>query len=335
MNCRERIIIIVINFFMVVVVGNSQQLPLYSQYMMNKFLLNPAIAGSDGYTTINLTAREQWVGFNNNAPKTHAISAQTRVLKTSHISKSTSVQRKVRRPSKSGRIGIGGYIFDDKNGIINRTGFQLTYAYHIDLSKNIQGSRRLSFGISANAFQFKLNEKGILPYDIDDELLMNYDRVMFVPDANFGIYYNTKNYYAGFSAQNLFKSALQLGNEGESNYHMLRHYYIMGGYTFELPSTDFSIRPSVLIKSSEDLRSFQVELSMQVFYQNNYWGGISFRSSDALIIMAGLKVERYYFGYAFDYALSDIRKHSFGSHEFMAAVKFGDNARRYRWLDRY
>ncbi|MBA7524983.1 hypothetical protein ES705_17128 [subsurface metagenome] len=334
MNCRERIIIIVIIFFMVVVVGNSQQLPLYSQYMMNKFLLNPAIAGSDGYTTINLTAREQWLGFSN-APRTHAISVQTRVLKTSHISKSTSVQRKVRRPSKSGRIGIGGYIFDDKNGIINRTGFQLTYAYHIDLSKNTKGSRRLSFGISANAFQFKLNDKGILPYNLDDELLMNYNRVMFVPDANFGIYYNTKNYYAGFSAHNLFKSALQLGKEGVSNYHMLRHYYIMGGYTFELPGADFSIRPSVLIKSSEDLRSFQVELSMQVFYQNKYWGGISFRSSDALIIMAGLKVERYYFGYAFDYALSNIRKYSFGSHEFMAAVKFGDNARRYRWLDRF
>jgi len=28
-------------------------------------------------------------------------------------------------------------------------------------------------------------------------------------------------------------------------------------------------------------------------------------------------------------------KHSYGSHEFMVAIKFGDNARRYRWLNRY
>jgi len=28
-------------------------------------------------------------------------------------------------------------------------------------------------------------------------------------------------------------------------------------------------------------------------------------------------------------------KHTFGSHELMAAVKFGDTARRYRWLNTY
>lgn len=334
MNCRFKIVTLFTIFLMGMAIGNSQQLPLYSQYMMNKFLLNPAIAGSDGYTSVNLTAREQWLGFSN-APRTHAISAQTRILKTSYISKSTSVRKKITRPSRSGRVGIGGYIFDDRNGIISRTGFQLTYAYHIDLTKTAKGSRRLSFGISANAFQFKLDDEGIIPYDLDDEFLMNYDRVMFVPDANFGVYYNTRDYYAGFSAHNLFKSVLLLGNQGESNYQMLRHYYIMGGYTFEVPGPDLAIQPSVLLKSSDDLHSFQVEISARVFYQNNYWAGISFRSSDAMIIMAGLKVDQYYFGYAFDYALSNIRKHSFGSHEFMVAVKFGDNARRYRWLDRY
>jgi type IX secretion system PorP/SprF family membrane protein len=335
MNFRFKIIIQFTIFLMVIIAGNSQQLPLYSQYMMNKFLLNPAIAGSDGYTSVNFTAREQWVGFMN-APRTHAISGQTRILKTSYISKSTSVRKKITRPSRSGRVGIGGYIFNDRNGIISRTGFQLTYAYHIDLSETARGPHRLSFGISANAFQFQIDDDGINTENIEyDEFWENYDKVMFIPDANFGVYYSTRDYYAGFSAHNLFKSVLQLGIQGESNYKMLRHYYIMGGYTFELPNPDFAIQPSALFKSSDDLHSFQVEVSAKVFYQDNYWGGISFRSSDALIIMAGLKVDQYYFGYAFDYALSNIRKHSLGSHEFMVAVKFGDNARRYRWLDRY
>ena len=48
---------------MAVCEGFSQQLPLYSQYMMNKFLLNPAVAGSEGYTAFNITAREQWIGI--------------------------------------------------------------------------------------------------------------------------------------------------------------------------------------------------------------------------------------------------------------------------------
>jgi len=43
--------------------GYGQQLPVYSQYMMNKFLINPAVAGSEGYTAFNLTSRKQWLGI--------------------------------------------------------------------------------------------------------------------------------------------------------------------------------------------------------------------------------------------------------------------------------
>ena len=42
-----------------------------------------------------------------------------------------------------------------------------------------------------------------------------------------------------------------------------------------------------------------------------------------------------YFAYAFDMALTDIRKHSFGSHELTLAVKFGESARRYKWINAY
>jgi hypothetical protein len=41
----------------------AQQVPMYSQYIMNGFLINPSFAGRDGYTTITLTTREQWVGL--------------------------------------------------------------------------------------------------------------------------------------------------------------------------------------------------------------------------------------------------------------------------------
>ena len=62
----------------------GQQLPVYSQYMMNKFLINPAVAGSEGYTAFNLTTRKQWIGVKE-APLTFAASAQTRILKKNYI----------------------------------------------------------------------------------------------------------------------------------------------------------------------------------------------------------------------------------------------------------
>ncbi|MFC2081228.1 type IX secretion system membrane protein PorP/SprF [Bacteroidota bacterium] len=48
-----------------------------------------------------------------------------------------------------------------------------------------------------------------------------------------------------------------------------------------------------------------------------------------------MRFHQLYFGYAFDYMLSSIQKHTYGSHEIVIALKLGDNARRYRWLDRY
>src|SRR5512137_880540 len=101
------------------IVGSAiaQQVPLYSQYIMNGFLVNPSFAGRDGYTTVNLTVREQWVGMVG-APSTYALSFQTNLLKNSYIAKAQPVRRKVIRLSINGKVGLGGYVFNDNNGII-------------------------------------------------------------------------------------------------------------------------------------------------------------------------------------------------------------------------
>ena len=123
--------------FLFVLIGNTtlgQQLPLFSQYLYNKYLINAAVAGSDGYTSISLTAREQWVGYAG-APRTFSFSWQTRMLKKSYILRQTRVKREAFRPKSDGKVGLGGYVFSDKNGLIQRTGFQISYAYHIWLRK--------------------------------------------------------------------------------------------------------------------------------------------------------------------------------------------------------
>ena len=84
--CRIKKVIvkrlIIILFFAIVGAQYSfaQQMPLYSQYMYNKFLINPAAAGSEGYTSFNITAREQWVGYAG-APSTYSLSYQARFTK--------------------------------------------------------------------------------------------------------------------------------------------------------------------------------------------------------------------------------------------------------------
>jgi len=306
----------------------AQQLPLYSQYMFNKFLLNPAVAGSDGYTSINLTAREQWIGIDN-SPRTHSLSYQTRILKRSYIIKSKSVKRKTYKPSTEGRVGVGGYVFDDRNGLVSRTGFQLTYAYHIWLEET-----QLSFGLSGTAFQFRINDEELTFFDQSEPLLSgDLRKTIFVPDANAGVYLLNYRYHVGFSVAQLFQSYLKIGTAGLSDYRMLRHYYLSAGYVFPLQN-EFTLEPSILIKTTEDLL-YQIDFNAKLQYKENYWIGLSYRTAGAMVLFAGVRLDKFYFGYAFDYTLSSIMKHSLGSHEFMMAVKFGDNARRFRWLDRY
>lgn len=310
---------------------NAQQVPMYSQYVMNGFLINPSYAGNDGYTSVNLTAREQWLGLPS-SPSTYAVSFQTRLLKTSFIQRSTSVRKKLVRPTRGGRVGLGGYVFNDQNGIIRRTGFEAAYAYHISM----RNTQQLSFGLGATAYQFAIDLDGAVIADLDDEFLNNYDRVVFIPDFNFGVSFTTRNYYVGFSATQLFRGTLTLGNTAENPRTELGHFYLSGGVRIPLNGNDWILEPSALMKSSDMLfKSFQADITTRIYYKQDYWAGLSYRTQDALILLLGFTYDRFYFAYAFDFALTDIRQHSFGSHELSFAVKFGDSARRYRWLNRY
>jgi type IX secretion system PorP/SprF family membrane protein len=311
----------------------AQQVPMYSQYIMNGFLINPSFAGRDGYTTVTLTAREQWVGLEQ-APGTYALSFQTRILKNSYISKATSVRKKLVRPTKGGKVGLGGYIFSDNNGIMRRTGFQAIYAYHIQM-KQIGGfPSDLALGLAFTGYQFAINTEGLI-FDPDDPFLNNYDRSVFIPDFNFGASFTTAKYYAGFAMTNILRGSLMFADTTATNREELGHFFITGGYKFDL-APNWVLEPSAFLKSSDMFsKSFQADITARVYYKTDYWLGLSWRTSDALILLLGVKYDRFHFGYAFDFTLTDLRRQSFGTHEITLAVKFGESARRYRWINAF
>jgi len=306
----------------------SQQEPIYSQYTMNQFLLNPAFAGSEGYTSFNLTARQQWLGFDG-APSTQAISGQTRITKTSYVSKSRSVRKRTKRRRPSGRIGVGGYIYNDQNGPIGRTGLEGTYAYHLFVNDG-----QLSLGLSISAYQFRVNTDELKFSEGSDPLLNTARESMIIPDGSVGIYYTYFPFYIGLSAKNLFQASIKFGSDNSfGDYQQLRNYYLTTGYKYDM-GNDFEIEPSVLLKTTEAF-NLQADISIKGYYKRDYWLGFSYRTGNAFITMVGVKVDRLYFGYAFDYSLNDIQRISYGSHEIMIGVKLGDNSKRYRWLNRF
>ncbi|MEN8203728.1 MAG: type IX secretion system membrane protein PorP/SprF [Bacteroidota bacterium] len=307
--------------------GKGQQAPLYSQYMLNGFLMNPAVAGSEGYSAINLTAREQWAGFQG-GPSTYALSFQTRVMKKSHISRTTQVRRRKSLNSKGGKVGLGGYIFNHRNGAVERIGIKGTYAYHIRLSDS-----QLSFGLSMVAYQYKLNDDKIRLESDNDGFWEGARKSVLIPDADVGVYFTTRDFWAGFSVDQLLESVLKFGDAGYDQFTMERTYYLMGGYDFQ-PRRDVILTPSALVKYAENGK-LQADLSAKLYFSQTVWTGLTYRTGSSVIVMAGVSVDRLIFGYAFDIGLNSIMKHSFGTHEFTFIAKLGDNVRRFRWLNRF
>jgi type IX secretion system PorP/SprF family membrane protein len=304
----------------------AQQLPLFSQYSFNGFLINPAYAGLSGIPTMNLTAREQWMGLPN-APKTHLVCFQTRFVRQSFVKKSAAARRKMIRKNTTGKVGLGGFIYNDKNGIINRTGGQITYAYHLKLDK----ATYLSMATSFSMFQFSI-PRDLIKTEYDHDLYIdNHALNMWIPDMNVGVVYSTPTYYAGISADQLLQAYLKLGKSIDDSYRLYRQYNLTGGYRYEV-DRQTALEGSILLKTTNQLAS-QLDISGRVYY-DNYWVGLSYRTGGAAIITMGAKVNRYIFGYAFDYNFNSIQRHTYGTHEFMIAIKFGDTPGRLRWLNR-
>lgn len=223
---------------------------------------------------------------------------------------------------------MGGYVFNHRNGAVSRTGFKMTYAYHLKFEES-----QLSFGLSFIGYQYRVDKDQIDMLDPGDEVYLNLDQSVFIPEADLGIYYMAKSLWAGLSVDNLLESSLKFGGQGYEKLVMERTYYLTGGYDLEI-NRDLIFTPSAFIRFAENVKT-QADVSASLFYNQAFWGSLTYRTGHALIVGAGVSVDRFVFGYAFDIGLNSLMKYSHGTHEFTFIVKLGDQTRRHRWLTRY
>ncbi len=310
----------------------AQQSPLYSQYILNEFIVNPSLAGNDGTTTINMSGRKQWWGLGN-SPETYSASVSTRILKSRSpiVSKKKPGASSIRKGSR-GRVGLGGSILMDRNGAVNSTTFNFSYAYHISFYAS-----DLSFGGSLLTTQFSIDEDLAEFRDPDDPAAALLGVSTYTPDAAFGVDYSAEKYHVGLSIFNLFQSPVKFGAARLSSDQLDRErvYYLIGTYRDEFESnSDFEYEGATIIRATEKFLG-SAELTARFIYQGEYWAGLSYRTSKEIVALLGLKLNRVYFGYSFDYGFSDLAKVTYGSHEVVLALKLGDSSKRYRYWIRY
>lgn len=276
---------------------SAQQLPQYSLYLNNDFVLNPAIAGTKSYNPLYLHIRNQWAGFSK-APKTQLITYHSPFNK---------------------KVGLGGILFNDNTGgAIKRTGAQLNYAYRVPMSNDFT----LSMGLSAGLYQYIFDQDRVELHDDEpDEAMKGGMEKILVHDANFGLYLYKDEFYFGASVPHLIQSKINLESLNDEN-KLVRHYFITSGYRFNEVKPNIDIEPSILLKGI-GAAPMQLDVNIRAHYKNFLWGGLSFRSKDAVVVMLGGDYNNYLFGYSYDIAISDIASHSVGSHGIMVGYKFG------------
>jgi type IX secretion system PorP/SprF family membrane protein len=278
----------------------AQQDALFSQYMFNMMLVNPAYTGSRDVISLNALYRKQWVSVPG-APETMTFSADS--------------------PLKNEKMGVGLTVFNDRIGIVNNTGFYANYAYRVRLSNN----STLSAGISAGLTNYRAdlgsvlltNEVGATP---DVAFGSNVNKML--PNVGLGLFYNNDKFYAGLSLPHVLNN--KLDNDAGVSARQYRHGFAMAGYVFDL-NNDLKLKPSALLKFVSGA-PIQLDLNANLWLYEKFGFGLSYRSLDAPVFMVEAQVlPQLRFGYAFDYSLAIKPANGFGrsSHELMLRYEFG------------
>jgi len=281
---KSVLFILVIIFSLISSYG--QQIPDYpvSFRVFSPLVLNPAIAGSKDFTSIDFISG--WLGKSSS----QILSLNSRLI--------TSSPGYVMLPTirKFSSFGIGGYLFNEKKSPAQNMGFSAIGSYQIPLDE--KSVYYLSFGVAV---------KGI--YNIMDSInspdpgLRTPEKRLFYPNLDLGLYFYGPKLFAGMSAIDLLGNPEDPDSTGVFRLPVARHFYFITGYKFILSEAyDIVLEPSLIFnknryrnqKMSDILRPL-VKLYMQGFCLGTY-----FNNYDNVSFFFQYKFPKFYLGTFFE-----------------------------------
>lgn len=284
----------------------SQTEPQVSQYMLNHTAFNPAAAGANDLIQITGSHRLLWVGMPNAGSTTlFGVNSPLKLAGTDH--------------------GAGLKFRNDTYGQFYSQDVYLQYAFKkkfefgtisvgTDLGFSNIGFRGDSVNLSS------INLPGSEGYhQSDDRTVPTTDVSGIGFNLNLGVWYSSPKLYLGVSYLNVTRPEIYWTDENENDYKLTSLAYFTGGYNHQLSNPLLKLRPSVLFKT--DFVSWQIDATTLLEYNEKYWGGLSYRFQDAVIVIAGLNVmDGLAITYSFDIITSKVA--GWGSHELSIIYEF-------------
>ncbi|NBX81142.1 MAG: type IX secretion system membrane protein PorP/SprF [Flavobacteriales bacterium] len=296
----------------------AQQDKLITHFIYDKMSINPGKTGIDLYNGICATSiyRNQWDKING-APNSAVLNIEANLTKYF-----------------PGGVGIAFY--HDAIGFARQNNVLLNYSYPIQIGR----AGVLGIGVGLGIMNYGLNPDWVPPTNNPDPTLpVGFAATSF--DANFGLYFNGKDFYGGISSTHLSASLLQQSVAGFSqSYQTARHYYIMGGKRFKKIGPG-DIDAQVLLRT--EFVKFSADINARYILdlpgKKQIYGGFTYRTSDAVALMVGYTpIPKMTVGYSYDLTINKLSSISRGSHELVVKYCYylppppKQRARHPRWL---
>jgi type IX secretion system PorP/SprF family membrane protein len=275
--------------------STAQQLGHMSTWSSHQFAINPAHTGIKTCLEAQSTIRGQWIGFDG-APYTGWISV-------------SSPLKAKRKNFLSARHGLGGLMYADKIGPFQQFSFLLNYAGHFNFSQ----TSRLSLGIAAGATQLSFDKEIANPLEPDPAI--NGSATQLAPDARFGAWFNTENYYFGLALYNLIPNKWdKIGRDAKSSFHGM-----FNAGTRVSIDQNHAILPALYLGFAPN-STIDLQVQAVADFNGRFSFGAGLRNTDALIFMLGYRFEeKWRLMYSYDFVLSALRPGTYHSHELTLA----------------
>ena len=278
----------------------AQQLPQYSQYMANGFLLNPALTGIDDLSDLKTGYRKQWAGLAD-APTTFYLTAHQPIQTNARPNRRKQTPRFAQTIltdddyTLADHFGIGVSIVSDQTGPSSRLAFGASVGYHITTGNDLKISVGTTFGATQHSFNFD-----VLRLANPQDPAVPQGRVnIWKPDLQIGVLLHKSQYYVGLSAHQLLGGTLSYQAKTPALNTVYRHYFLAGGYRFPL-SDRLVLMPSMVLKWVSPV-PVSVDLNLRANFDGRYWAGVSYRHQAAVVFMGGLVFNKFLnFSYAYD-----------------------------------
>ncbi len=314
----------------------AQAKPFYTQYILNNYVLNPAVTGIENYTDIKLSNRNQWTGING-APVTTYITAHAPIGKEDLRTSATSFEIPGNDPRGSrlwqeytppdAHHGVGFTAMNDRAGYINRWTVNATYAYHKPLSVKTTLSAGFSAGItSVNLDRTKIEWGSLDPNDPAIGISSG-ELKKLKPELGAGLWLYSAQYFVGASVLNIIPGKAKFVTDDKYGTYYTPNYFLTAGYRFSL-TDEIMAMPSVMMQYwKPQLAGYHANLKLQ--YLDKLWVGGSYRVSDLISgysAMAGINVSNTFnISYAYENATtSRLRNYTRNTHEIMLGFIIGN-----------